>query len=209
MTLTRSEESLMTPATEPDNQAVVTPLRRPPVRQSVLVRSAVRHTFDTFVRTIGAWWPVQPLSAGKDRVRDITVEPCEGGRVHETWDDGTVVDWGEVLAWEPPERFVMTWTISTPAPTEVEFTFTTLGPALTRVAVEHRGWEALTEEQLRDDCAAPGGYSSGAYATGWAHILERFAAAAAQSGTRAHRGAPRQALDLQGPDGSRQAFQSR
>ena len=59
----------MTPAREPGRPAVVTPLRRPPVRQSVHVRSDIRPTFDTFVRTIGTWWPVQPLSAGKDRVR--------------------------------------------------------------------------------------------------------------------------------------------
>ena len=32
----------------------VTPLRRPPVRQSVVVRSDRHHTFGTFVRTIGA-----------------------------------------------------------------------------------------------------------------------------------------------------------
>ena len=36
----------------------------------------------------------------------------------------------------------------TPAATEVEFTFVPVGPALTRVAVEHRGWEALSEAQL-------------------------------------------------------------
>jgi hypothetical protein len=39
----------------------------------------------------------------------------------------------------------------TPAPTEVELMFTPLGPALTRVAVEHRGWEALDDAQLRED----------------------------------------------------------
>jgi uncharacterized protein YndB with AHSA1/START domain len=155
----------------------VTPLRRPPVRQSTVVRSDLDHTFDVFVRTIGIWWPVQPFSAGQDRVRDVTVEPRAGGRVYETWQDGTTVTWGELLAWEPPERLVMTWTF-TPSPTEVELTFRALGPALTRVAVEHRGWEALTEEQIAEDCALPGGYSGGAYATGWAHILARLAAAA-------------------------------
>ena len=55
--------------------------------------------------------------------------------------------------------------------TEVELSFTSLGPALTRVSVEHRGWEHLSEEQLREDCAAPGGYSSGAYSGGWAAAL--------------------------------------
>jgi hypothetical protein len=61
--------------------AAVTALRRPPVRQSALVRSDVRHTFETFVRTIGTWWPVDPFSAGKDRVRDIIIEQRAGGRV--------------------------------------------------------------------------------------------------------------------------------
>ncbi len=154
--------------------AVATPLRPTPVRQSTLVRSDVAHTFDTFVRTIGSWWPVQPYSAGKDRVRDLTIEPRLGGRVYETWDDGTEIDWGALLAWEPPERFVMTWT-NTPAPTEVELSFRPLGPALTRVSVEHRGWEALTAEQLRQDCAHPGGYSGGAYVRGWGEILGRMA----------------------------------
>lgn len=168
----------MTPARESGNDATIAPLRRPPVRQSVVVRSNVAHTFSTFVRTIGAWWPVQPLSRGKERVRDVTIEPRKGGHVYETWDDGTIVEWGELLAWDPPERFIMTWTVSTVVPTEVELTFTALGHALTRVSVEHRGWDALTEEQLRQDCAAPGGYSSGAYTTGWTLILKRFAAAA-------------------------------
>jgi hypothetical protein len=166
----------------------VTPLRRPPVRQATLVRSDVDHTFEVFVRTLSAWWPVQPFSAGKDQVRDVTVEQRVGGRVYETWQDGTVVDWGVLLVWQPPHRFTMTWT-GAPAPTEVELTFTALGPALTRVAVEHRGWESLTEAQLSEDCALPGGYASGGYSKGWTTILACFAAAAEapRSQPRRHR----------------------
>ena len=157
-------------------RALADRLRRPPVRQSTTVRSDVRHTFDTFVATIGAWWPAVPFSAGKEQVRSVTVQPRAGGRVYETWADGTEVDWGELLAWEPPARFVMTWTM-TPVPTEVELSFAALGPALTRVTVEHRGWDALTDQQLAEDCALPGGYASGGYSVGWARILDRFAAA--------------------------------
>jgi Activator of Hsp90 ATPase homolog 1-like protein len=163
----------MTGSADPADRRVVTALRRPPVRQATMVRASIEHTFGTFVATVGAWWPVQPFSAGKNRVRDLTIEQRRGGRVYETWDDGTEIDWGEVSAWQPPARFVMTWT-GTPAPTEVEFTFAALGPALTRVAVEHRGWEALTDEQLSQDCALPGGYTAGAYLAGWAQILEAF-----------------------------------
>ncbi|MHC1559628.1 SRPBCC domain-containing protein [Actinomycetospora sp. C-140] len=157
-------------------QADVTPLHRPPIRQATTVRSGRAHTFDVFVATIGQWWPLQPYSAGKDRVREVLVEQRVDGRVYERWDDGTEVDWGRLLAWSPPERFVMTWNI-TPLPTEVELTFTALGPSLTRVAVEHRGWEALSEAQLGEDCARPGGYRGGAFVRGWEEILGAFAAA--------------------------------
>ena len=169
---------------EPAGRPAVTTLRRPPVRQSTLVRSDIGHTFDVFVRAIGSWWPADPFSAGRHRVRDIAIEPGEGGRVYETWDDGTEVDWGTLLAWQPPERFTMTWAC-TPAATEVEFTFAALGPALTRVTVEHRGWEALTEDQLAADCALPGGYSSGAYSRGWETILGCLAGAVADGASPA------------------------
>src|SRR5262249_60042804 len=73
-----------TTPTEGAAMAEVVALRRPPVRQSVLVRSARPHTFETFVGTMGTWWPVNPFSAGKDRVRDVTVERRIGGAGHAT-----------------------------------------------------------------------------------------------------------------------------
>jgi len=150
-----------------------TPLRRPPIKQSTTVRSDIGHTFDVFVRTIGQWWPRVPFSRGCDRVRDVTLERRLGGRVYEKWDDGTTVEWGRLLVWEPPHRFVMSWEM-TPATTEVELQFGYLGPSLTRVSVEHRGWERLSEDQLGEDCALPGGYLGDAFDKGWAHILGCF-----------------------------------
>ncbi len=149
----------------------VRPLQRPPIRQSVLVHSDLSHTFGTFVRTIAHWWPVAMYSSGKEKVRDVLVEEHLGGRISEIWEDGTVVIWGEILRWEPPHRFLMTWT-RTPVPTEVEFTFSALGPALTRVTVEHRGWETLSEAQWDQVCPRPGGYIAG-----WEHILGALVAA--------------------------------
>ncbi|MEU8663562.1 SRPBCC domain-containing protein [Actinoplanes philippinensis] len=146
----------------------VRPLRRPPIRRSTLVRSGREHTFEVFVRDIGVWWPARPHSLGQERVVSVTVERELGGRVYETWADGSQVGWGEVIAWDPPERFGMTWTIL-PAVTEVELTFTALAPALTRVALEHRGWDRLTEEQLAGATSVPGGYEAG-----WKRILEIF-----------------------------------
>jgi uncharacterized protein YndB with AHSA1/START domain len=148
-------------------------LRRPPIRQATLVRRDVTHTFTSFVTTIGRWWPLRPMSAGPDRV-DVVFEERLGGSVYERWDDDSTVRWGEVIAWEPPRKFVMTWCM-TRATTEVELRFKPLGPALTRVEVEHRGWEALSGTDLAQECALPGGgYLGGSYSVGWAMILERF-----------------------------------
>ncbi len=149
---------------------------RPPVRQSVDVHSGIEHTFDVFVREIAAWWPLRPFSFAPDRVRNVTFERALGGRVYETWDDGTERDWGRLLEWLPPRGFVMTWNV-TGTPTEVELRFTELGSQRTRVEVEHRGWDRLTEEQLTDDCAAPGGYRGGAFEQGWRLILTCLSAA--------------------------------
>jgi len=55
--------------------------------------------------------PVIPFSAGEDKVRDVTVERHVGGRVYERWADGTEHAWGELLVYQPPERFAMTWRV--------------------------------------------------------------------------------------------------
>lgn len=161
--------------------ARVLPLTAPPVRQSTLVRAPVARTFDVFVGELGAWWPVDPFSLGPDRVRDVTVDRRAGGAVVETWDDGTTHEWGRMVAWDPPHGFTMSWLI-TPEPTEVELAFRALGPALTRVSVEHRGWERLTEDQLAAACALPGGYRGGAFVQGWARILDALARRADEAG---------------------------
>ena len=144
-----------------------------PIKQSTLVRSDLRHTFDVFVREIGRWWPTQPFSLGAERVTDVVFEPQLGGRVYETWDDGTEVTWGHVLVWEPPDRFRITWEIL-PAVTEVDMVFRALGPALTRVELTHDGWDKLTHQQILAATTVEGGYRAG-----WERILATFASAAA------------------------------
>ncbi|WP_238402680.1 SRPBCC domain-containing protein [Cellulomonas sp. H30R-01] len=160
--------------------APVVPLVPPPVRQSTLVRAPLERTFDVFVTELGAWWPVDPFSIGTDRVRDVTVDPRVGGDVVETWDDGSTHAWGRMVTWDRPHGFTMSWSI-TPEPTEVELRFRSLAPSLTRVSVEHRGWERMTDAQLEVACALPGGYRGGAFVRGWGVILDALA-------TRAHAG---------------------
>jgi uncharacterized protein YndB with AHSA1/START domain len=74
----------------------------------------------------------------------------------------------------------MTWAIVS-VHTEVELTFTELGPTLSRVSVVHSGWEKLSDAQLAENCALPGGYLGGAFDEGWATILRRLANAAEET----------------------------
>ena len=145
--------------------------RRPPVVQSTQVRSSLNHTFEIFIRDIGIWWPTQPFSYGTDRVISVNVERRLGGRVVETWIDGTTREWGELIAWNPPHGLAMTWNV-TGTPTEVEFRFRPIESDVTEVTVEHRGWEKLTEPELTAACALPGGYLGGSFERGWRTILQ-------------------------------------
>ena len=144
---------------------------RSPIRQSTVVRSDVAHTFSVFVDTIASWWPVRPFSLGQDKVVDVTFTAEPGGRIFEVWDDGNTVTWGHVLAWDPPHRFAMTWEVL-PTFTEVELVFRALGPALTRVEVEHRGWEKLSAEEMAEVQSFAQSYDEG-----WKAILAALAAA--------------------------------
>ncbi|HEY3716884.1 MAG TPA: SRPBCC family protein [Jatrophihabitantaceae bacterium] len=151
----------------------VIPMQRPPIRQSTTVRSSVEHTFDVFVDRLDQWWPLRTHSQGEERVVSVTVERRAGGRVYETWDDGQTHDWGTLLAWDPPTRFVLTWDIIQPSVTEVELTFRALAPALTRVDLEHRGWDKLTDAEIEQL-----GKKRENYDIGWTMILRLFSEAA-------------------------------
>lgn len=149
----------------------VSATRRPPVRQSITVAASRSHTFTTFTERLAEWWPLDPFSfGGSAQIATVTLQAEAGGRVLEHWHDGTTHAWGTLLTWDPPAGFTMTWNI-TGEPTEVELRFVAIEDQLTRVDLEHRGWERLTPAQLEASCAVPGGYAGGAFNRGWSIIL--------------------------------------
>jgi uncharacterized protein YndB with AHSA1/START domain len=74
---------------------------------------------------------------------------------------------GRVLAWEPPSRLILAWQITAAWQfdpsflTEVEVTFTVLGPKRTRVNLEHRNLERYGQaaESMRAPFDSEGGWS--------------------------------------------------
>jgi uncharacterized protein YndB with AHSA1/START domain len=133
-----------------------------PVQRAVTVAAAPERAFEVFTRGLGSWWPFEPhsITGGPD---ELVFEEREGGEVYEISGDGERGHWATVLTWEPPSRLVLAWNIleREPIGTELEVRFLPEGDG-TRVDLEHRGWEKLTEGAV--DKRAE-------YDTGWDHVL--------------------------------------
>ena len=119
-----------------------------PVRKSVIVKAGPAHAFKVFTTGIDSWWP-RSHHIGKSPMKRVIVEPQAGGRCYTEQDDGTDCDWGSVLEWDPPRRFVMAWQITgawgfepdVAKSSEVEVRFTPIADGMTRVDLEHRHLE--------------------------------------------------------------------
>jgi uncharacterized protein YndB with AHSA1/START domain len=140
------------------------------VGASIVVEAPAARAFRLFTEGIGTWWhPDHHILEG--RVAEMVFEPRVGGHVYDRGVDGSECRWARVLAFEPPERFVISWDIdlqwkleTDPARTsEIEVRFLPEGPDRTRVELEHRhldrhgdGWE-----RMRDAVGSPEGWSGG------------------------------------------------
>jgi len=148
------------------------------VRSSVVVEAPIERAFTVFTDQIGTWWPPEHHILEAD-LAEMAFEPREGGHVLDRGVDGSECRWARVLAYEPPNRFVISWDISTQwrletdleKTSEVEVRFTAEAPDRTLVELEHRNLDRHGEgwEQMRDAVGSPGG---------WAGDLRLFADAA-------------------------------
>ncbi|MGH8929928.1 MAG: SRPBCC family protein, partial [Egibacteraceae bacterium] len=117
-----------------------------PVRVSVTVEAPAERAFALFTEGLGSWWPADYTWA-RDTLDTIGIEPRLGGRCFERGPHGFTCDWGRVLAWDPPQRLVLSWQIGPrrePEPdpgkaSVVEVRFSAGDPSVT-VELEHRGF---------------------------------------------------------------------
>ncbi|MHB1511163.1 MAG: SRPBCC domain-containing protein [Acidimicrobiales bacterium] len=122
-----------------------------PERSRILVALRVpcepAEAFERFTTEIGQWWHPNPLfQFSQGRSGTLAFECGEGGRLVETYDDGTVFVIGVISLWAPPRRLVLSWRhASFPAErsTELHVSFEPTVPGETRVAVEHYGWDTV------------------------------------------------------------------
>jgi activator of Hsp90 ATPase-like protein len=134
------------------------------IHKSVRVEASVETAFETFTSGIGGWWPRTTHTVFEDQMEEIVVEERAGGRVYERSVNGQEADWADVAVWEPPDRLVLRWRVNPRrGPTEVEVRFIA-EDGLTRVELEHRGWDRIGDEAGRAE-----------YDPGWDRVVGRFA----------------------------------
>jgi uncharacterized protein YndB with AHSA1/START domain len=148
------------------------------VRTEIVVEAPIERAFTVFTEEIGSWWP-EDHHILQAELAQMVFEPRAGGHVYDRGVDGSECRWARVLAYEPPNRIVISWDINLQwqletdpdRTSEVEIRFIAAGPARTRIELEHRRLERHGDgwQQMRDAVGSPGGWSSG---------LQRFAAAA-------------------------------
>jgi uncharacterized protein YndB with AHSA1/START domain len=146
------------------------------VRHEIVVDASIDRAFSVFTEDFGSFKPPEHNMLGVE-IAETVFEPRVGGHLYDRGIDGSECRWARVLAYEPPNRVVISWDISPQwqietdleKTSEVEVRFISETPERTRIELEHRnldrhgdGWDAVRA----------GVDSEG----GWPTYLQRFAA---------------------------------
>jgi uncharacterized protein YndB with AHSA1/START domain len=146
------------------------------VRTSIVVEAPIERAFAVFTEDFGSFKPPEHNILGVE-LAETVFESREGGHVYDRGVDGSECRWARVLAYEPPDRVVISWDINPQwqietdleKTSEVEVRFIAEAPERTRVELEHRNLDRHGEgwEPERDAVGSEGG---------WPLYLQRFAA---------------------------------
>lgn len=154
---------------------MTTPAEATSIRHEVVVEVAIERAFSIFTQRFGTFKPREHNMLSVE-IAETVFEPRQGGHVYDRGTDGSECRWARVLAYEPPDRIVISWDIDPhwqvetdlDKTSEVEVRFIAETPDRTRVELEHRyldrhgaGWQAVR-----------GGVDSEG---GWPLYLRRFA----------------------------------
>ena len=136
-----------------------------PLVREVLVRTDQATAFALFTDRIGEWWPL----ASHGVFGEHATVAFEDGRLVERA-SSSATTWGEVLEWDPPRGFRITWHPGRDADeaTQVAVTFVPEEAGQVRVRLVHTGWERRADADVR-----------ASYESGWTYVLGRYADATA------------------------------
>src|SRR5690348_11451583 len=153
-----------------------TPTADTTVHASIVVDAPLQRAFKVFTEDFGRFKPPEHNMLGVE-IAETVFEGHVGGYLYDRGVDGSECRWARVLAYDPPERVVLSWDIgptwqieTDPAKTsEFEVRFVAESPSRTRVELEHRNLERHGEgwEGVRDGVDGE---------QGWPLYLQRYAA---------------------------------
>ena len=137
------------------------------IRREIVVPVGKDTAFEVFTARMTDWWP-SDHHIGSAPIEQILIEPNEGGRWYTRHEDGSETSTGYVVAWEPPDRLVVTWQIGgdwrydPKLVTTVELAFVEEAPDRTRVRLKHRDLERFgpEAERMRQVFEAPGAWDA-------------------------------------------------
>jgi uncharacterized protein YndB with AHSA1/START domain len=145
------------------------------VKASIVVEAPIERAFAIFTEDFGRFKPPEHNLLGVE-IAETVFEPRAGGHLYDRGVDGSECRWARVLAYEPPNRVVISWDISPDwqietdleKTSEVEVRFVAEAQERTRVELEHRNLERHGDgwEGVRDGVASEGG---------WPLYLQRYA----------------------------------
>jgi uncharacterized protein YndB with AHSA1/START domain len=145
------------------------------VRRSITVEAPIEQAFSVFTGRFGDFKPPEHNLLSVP-IAETVFESHVGGHIYDRGTDGSECRWARVLAFEPPDRVVVScdispyWQIETDPDhtSEVEIRFIAETPQRTRLELEHRnierhgpGWEGV-RDGVADDA-------------GWTLYLDRYA----------------------------------
>ena len=145
------------------------------VRTSIVVEAPISRAFKVFTEDFGSFKPAEHNML-KVAIAETVFEPKVGGFLYDRGVDGSVCRWARVLAYDPPNRLLLSWDISPQWQVEVdplktsewEVRFIAETAQRTRVEIEHRNLDRHGEgwQGVRDGVAGD---------QGWPLYLQRYA----------------------------------
>jgi uncharacterized protein YndB with AHSA1/START domain len=105
--------------------------------------------FVAFTSEMAQWWRPNALFSAAGRYDGVvSMEARPGGRVSETYPDGSRAELGQVRVWSPPERLEFSWSpggLAAGQQTTVLVRFERAGES-TRVVLEHLAWDGVPQD---------------------------------------------------------------
>ena len=138
------------------------------ITKELIVETTQANAFKVFTENMDSWWP-RTHHIGKSPMTQLLLEPGPNGRWFSRHEDGSEVNIGYVLVWQPHDVLVLAWQVNgrfeydPEIVTEVEVQFIASGPRTTLIKFEHKNLARLGEGKAIESMDE-----------GWGMILELY-----------------------------------